>query len=450
MRKSKRILALSLAMAMSATCFTACGGGEEEGGKATEVVRPTIAADTSFKRPEKVEKNADAKDVTLKVWAPAEEQNILRALCEAFNDSMASYKITFKFEEVPEPEAYKTVSKDPAAAADVFYFANDQLANLIDGGYIAEVPSEISDRISPVLDDAAVESCKSGGKLYSFPFTANVWYLYYNKSLFEKANVDTSSLDSIMGANIDGCDFNFSIPLDNGWYIGGFFLGENGCTLFGADGKDPTSCDWNNETGVAIVKYLKGLQETNKLYKDNGSADTIGLLESGKCASFCTGSWNAVAIRKALGDNYAACKLPSFTFDVNGKKVTKTINPFGDYKSIGVSKQTENPAAAFLLAEFLVSPWAQEQRLAARSMAPTHKEVMELALQGKYNDPGVVANIEQTKQVVPRPTISQLANYWTPAGGIGGNITGLTAKVADDAAIKKMLDKAVKNITAVK
>jgi arabinogalactan oligomer/maltooligosaccharide transport system substrate-binding protein len=451
MRKSKRILALSLAMAMSATCFTACGGGDDDGGGvSTPKPAPTLANDTKVQPPEQFPDNPDAKQIKLKVWAPAEEKNVVQGLCQQFDGAHPEFKIEFEFGDCAEPSAYEQVSKDPTTAADVFYFANDQLANLRDGGYIAKVPAEIKDRITPQLDDKALASCTVDGDLYSFPFTANLWYLYYNKSLFEGAGVDISSLDSIINANIAGCDYNFSIPLNNGWYIGGFFLGENGCTLFGPDGTDPRSCDWANDTGVAIVKYLVSLQKSNKMYKDDGNGDTIGLLKEGKCASFCTGSWNAVAIKEALGDNYAACKLPSFTFDLNGTQVTKTINPFGDYKSIGVNSQTQEPLASFLLAEFLVSDYAQEQRLKVRSMSPTSKVVMQLALDGEYNDPGVVANIQQAEQVVPRPTISQLAQYWSGAASIGSHVVKLTKKVQDDASIKAMLENAVANITAVK
>lgn len=451
MRKSKRVLALSLAMAMSATCFTACGGGDDEGGTTTPKPAPTLdTVGTTVQMPEQKDNDPSARELSLKVWAPAEEKNVVQELCKIFDGAHPEYKINFEFGDCAEPDAYTQVSKDPTTAADVFYFANDQLSNLKEGGYIAEVPTEIKDRLAPVLDEKAVASCTIDDKLYSFPFTANLWYLYYNKSLFEKAGVDTSDLDSIINANIEGCTYNFSIPLNNGWYIGGFFLGENGCTLFGPDGTDPKSCDWANDTGVAIVKYLVGLQKTGKMYKDDGNADTIGLLKDGKCASFCTGSWNAVAIKEALGDNYAACKLPQFTFELNGNKVTKKINPFGDYKSIGVNSQTKEPEAAFLLAEFLVGDFAQEQRLKVRSMSPTNKTVMQLAREGKYNDPGVVANIEQADQVVPRPTIPQLAQYWSGAASIGSHIVGLTKKVQDDASIKGMLENAVANITAVK
>ena len=446
MKKGKRILALLLAMVMCVSCFTACGNSGDDPAATKAPIQATVPPDTEIKAPEKVDNNADAKKVELKVWAPTEEQAILKTLCETFDGAHPEYDITFTYEECAEPDAYTTVSKDTAMAADVFYFANDQLSNLVEGGYIMELSSVIQERVEANLDSAAVESCKVDGKLYSIPFTANVWYLFYNTSMFTEEEV--KDLDVMMAKEIPGCDYNFSIPLNNGWYINGFFLG-GGCTLFGPNGDDPTACDWASDRGVAIVNYLNKLQATNRLYKDNGQADTIGLLASGKCASFCTGSWKALDIKEALGDNYGAVKLPKFTYEYNGEKVTKDITPFGDYKSIGVKRDTKYPAEAALLAEFLTGDYAQEVRLKARSISPTYKTIMDMA--DKYGDPAVTAGVAQTSTVIARPTIPQLANYWAPAATIGACIAGKHESVTtNDAKTLEFLQSIVDMITATK
>ena len=446
MKKGKRILALLLVMVMCVSCFTACGNSDGDADATKPPIQATVPPDTTIKAPEQVDNNSDAKKVELKVWAPTEEQAILKTLCETFDGAHPEYDITFTYEECAEPDAYTTVSKDTAMAADVFYFANDQLSNLVEGGYIMELSPQIQERVEASLDAAAVDSCKVDGKLYSIPFTANVWYLFYNKSMFTEDEV--KDLDVMMAKDIEGVDYNFSIPLNNGWYINGFFLG-GGCTLFGPNGDDPTQCDWASDRGVAIVNYLNSLVNTGKFYKDNGNADTIGLLADGTCASFCTGSWKALDIKEALGENYAAVKLPNFTYDYNGEKVTKPITPFGDYKSIGVKRDTAYPAEAALLAEFLTGDYAQEVRLKARSISPTYKTIMEMA--EKYGDPAVTAGVDQTSTVIARPTISQLANYWTPAATIGACVVGKTETVTSgDEATLAFLQDIVKMITATK
>lgn len=450
MKKGKRILALLLAMVMCVSCFTACGNSGESSATEAPKNKPTAVPDSQMttKVDEVVENNSDAEVIELRVWAPTDEQVILQTLCERFDGIHPEYDITFIYEEVEEPNAYTQISKDTDLAADVFYFANDQLSNLVEGNYIMAMPEKIQQRVEENFDAAAVDSCKVDGKLYSIPFTANVWYLFYNKSMFTEDEV--KDLDVMMAKDIEGVDYNFSIPLNNGWYINGFFLG-GGCTLFGPNGDDPTQCDWASDRGVAIVNYLNGLMATGKMYKDDGNADTIGLLKEGTCASFCTGSWKARDIKEALGENYGAVKLPQFTYDYNGEKVTKSIAPFGDYKSIGVKKDTAYPAAAAQLAEFLTGDWAQEQRLAARSISPTYKTIMELAIEGKYDDPAVKAGVDQTSTVVPRPTIPQLANYWKPAETIGNCIVGKTESVTSgDEATLEFLQTIVKAITATK
>ncbi len=450
MKKGKRILALLLAMVMCVSCFTACGGSGDTSATEAPKNKQTAVPDDQMQTQigEEVENNSDAEQIELKVWAPTDERLILETLCEKFDGIHPEYDITFVYEEVEEPNAYTQISKDTEMAADVFYFANDQLSNLVEGNYIMALPEKIQERVEANFDSAAVESCKVDGKLYSIPFTANVWYLFYNKSMFTEEEV--KDLDVMMAKEIPGCDYNFSIPLNNGWYINGFFLG-GGCTLFGPNGDDPTQCDWASDRGVAIVNYLNSLMNSGKLYKDDGNADTIGLLTDGKCASFCTGSWKARDIKAALGENYGAVKLPQFTYEYNGEKVTKDIAPFGDYKSIGVKKDTAHPAAAAQLAEFLAGDYSQEQRLAARAISPTYKTIMDLAVQGKYDDPAVKAGVDQTSTVIPRPTIPQLANYWTPAATIGACVVGKNEQVTtDDATTLAFLGDIVKMITATK
>ncbi len=445
MKKGKRLLALSLALVMCTTCFTACGGGDSEEATATrQPTQATLPPDTVIQKPEQFENNADAKKVELKVWAPIEEQKILKDLCTIFDGNHPEYDITFTLEECAEPDAQKTVSTDIEKAADVFYFANDQLTTLKEGGYLLELSPQIKERVEANLDPAAVASCVIDDTLYSVPFTANLWFMFYNTSMFTEDEV--KDLNKIIEKKIDGVNYNISIPINDGWYIGGFFLG-GGCSLFGENGDNPTECDWNSDRGVAIVNYLNSLQNTEKLYK--GDVTSIGMLGKGELAAFCTGSWNALDIKKELGDNYGAVKLPSFTYDYNGEKVTADITPFGDYKSIGVKSNTKYPAEAALLAEFLAGDYAQEVRLKARSISPTFKTIMDMA--DKYNDPAVTAGVAQTNTVFPRPTISQIANYWTPAATIGTCVQSKATQVTSgDEETRKFLDTIVGAITAQK
>lgn len=377
-------------------------------------IKPTAPPNNELKAPEQYENEVDAKEVELKVWAPAEEQVILKDLCYMFDGAHPEYDITFTFEECAESDTYTRISKNKEMAADVFYFANDQLPYLVEDKCVLPVSLYVQEKAEEELDEGAVNACKMDGNMYSLPFTANLWYLFYNKAMFTEDEV--KSLDVMIKKDITGCDYNFAMPLNNGWYLGGFFLG-GGCTLFGENGIDPTQCDWASDRGVGIVNYLNGLVATGKFFNDNGSAEAIGLLAEGRCASFATGGWNALKIKEALGDNYGAARLPMFTYEMNGELISKDITPFADYKSIGIKYDTKYPVEALMLTEFLTSAYAQEVRLKARLIAPTHKDIIENIK--KYNEPSVKANVEQMSVVVERPRITQMNYYWHAAAKIG-------------------------------
>ena len=72
----------------------------------------------------------ETKDVTLKVWAPQEDQNptdtydkgMLAAMCDAFNEAHPEWNITYEYGVCGEDVAKDEVTKDVDAAADVYMF----------------------------------------------------------------------------------------------------------------------------------------------------------------------------------------------------------------------------------------------------------------------------------------------------------------------------------------
>ncbi|MEJ1730534.1 hypothetical protein SMA90_29845, partial [Escherichia coli] len=70
-------------------------------------------------------------------------------------------------------------------------------------------------------------------------------------------------------------------------------------------------------------------------------------------AAIVDGTWDAQPVKDALGDNYAAAKLPTFTV---GEK-TYQLSGFGGFKMLGVKPQVDEAklAACDALALFLTS-----------------------------------------------------------------------------------------------
>lgn len=77
--------------------------------------------------------------------------------------------------------------------------------------------------------------------------------MFYNKSLYTEDEV--KSLDTMFAKELGEGVYNFSCDLSNSWYLEAFFY-ATGCTLFGADGTDPTDCTWNTQAGIDAANYV--------------------------------------------------------------------------------------------------------------------------------------------------------------------------------------------------
>jgi len=433
MKKSKRIIALMMASIM-VLGLTACGKKAETTAKTDE---PTVetAVDTSTEAT--VEPTAApvvVQDVALKVWAAQEEQELLAKMCENFKVAHPEYNLTFTYGVVSESGASNELTKDPSVGADVFAFASDQTAPLVAAGLLYPITVD-ADAIIAANTETSIQAATIDGQLYGNPYTPNAWFMYYDKSKYTEEEV--LSMDTMLAKDLGAGVQNISLDLDNSWYISSFFFAA-GCTLFGADGIDPTDCTFNNAGGVAAGKFLVDLA-ANKRFLDENNANMIAAMKEGKLAAACTGTWNAAQIKEALGDNYAATKLP--TINLDGKDCQ--MSNFADIKLIGVNSFTAFPIPAMQLAEYLAGKECQKLRFEVRDFAPTN---IELA-----SDPDVLANVAVSALTLQatfstlQSSIPQMANYWSPAQAFGAMV--LSGDIQKDD-VQAKLDEMVTNILA--
>ncbi|MDF2586314.1 MAG: hypothetical protein K0S41_155 [Anaerocolumna sp.] len=431
MKKRSRLFALLMVTVMVMVSFAACGKKEttDTSKDTTETTQPTDAAEATT---EPTEAPVEVTDVALKVWAPQEEQEILAQMCENFKAAHPEYNLTFEYGVVSEADASTELQKDPAAGADVFAFASDQTATLVNAGILYPITLD-ADAIKAANSEASIQAATVNGQLYANPFTPNSWFMYYDKSKYTEEEV--LSLEKMMAKDLGEGVKNFSVDINNGWYLSSFFF-AGGSTLFGADGTDPTSCTFNDANGVAVGNYLIDLA-ANPKFMDDDNGNILTAMEAGTLAAACSGTWNADAIKKALGDNYAATKLP--TINVGGQD--KQLSNFADFKLIGVNSQTKAPIPAMQLAAYLGGEECQKLRFDVRSIAPTN---LNLATNPDVlANPAVAALSLQTTHSTLQSTIPQMGNYWTPAEAFGTEILNGTVTKEN---VQQKLDDMVTSI----
>ena len=367
------------------------------------------------------EKPADDKvAVTVTVWGPQEDQSDdngkwLQTQCEAFAAEHEEWDITFNYGVCSEGDAKTNVGTDPAAAADVYMFANDQIPDLLKTGALAELGGKTLDAIKASNSATTVNTVSYNGSVYGVPFTANTWFMYYDKSVFTEE--DIKSLDAMLEKG------KVAFPLNNSWYIAAFYV-ANGCTLFGADGGDAAAgFDFSGEKAAAVTDYLVDLVANPNFV--NGDVGT-----NADAKAFFSGTWDYQKAVDAYGDNLGIAAPPAIT--IGGE--LKQMKSFAGSKAIGVNPTTalyaEHPEIAVALAAYLGGTAAQQAHYDLRNIIPTDEaiNVGDDALAKAQMDTMGYASIVQ-------PLQADMGNYWTPAQSMGDEL--VAGSVTHDNAAEK-------------
>lgn len=415
----KKLLVIVMVLAMLGSILAGCAGATTTTAAPTGTTGTTAAPTTTA---------GPKETVTLKVWGSQEDQAMLQTMIDEFKaaNTEANYVITLGV--VGENDAKTKFLEDPAAAADVFQFANDQITDLVNAGALYEITRNKADIVAANLA-SSIEASTVNGKLYAMPSTAdNGYFLYYDKSVFTAD--DVKSLDKMLEV-ANAKNKKVFMDVSNGWYIASFFLGAGG-KLTVVDGKQ--QCDFNNANGVLAGEAIKAFT-ANKAFLTGDDAVLTGGIGT-TIAAGVSGTWNAEAISGKLGDNYAATKLP--TFNLGGKQTQ--MSSFAGFKLVGINSQTKFPVEAMMLGEWLTNEANQITRFKTRQMGPSNIKAADSA-EVKANI-ALAALAAQNAFAVSQKEV--LGNYWSPAEAFG---TEMEAKNYAKT-VKQMLDDMVAQIIA--
>ena len=346
------------------------------------------------------------------VWSPQNDQSKdngewLQTMCEAFAEEHPEWDITFVYGVADEASAAGQVSQDPEASADVFMFANDTLTTLTDASALAKFGGKYREEIESMNTPEVLDSLIMDDDLYGVPFTTNTWFMYYDKSVFSEE--DIQNLDTMLEKGV------VSFPFTNSWYLPAFYLG-NGCTLFGDGTDEAAGVDFGGQKAVDVTNYLIDLRNHPNFRIDADGSGIAGLRDGSINAMF-SGSWDANAVKEALGDNMGVASLPTFT--LNGEE--KQMLAYAGSKAIGVNPNAKNMVAAVELAVFLASPEAQKAHYEMCGVVPCNTQLLsEEAIQA---DEVVTAQNDTFNDTsILQPFVSKMNNCWTPVENMGKSI----------------------------
>ena len=400
----KKLIAMLLACVM-VLGLVACGGNAPE---------TTAPADNAPETTAPVAEGPEA--ITLKVWAPQEDQvDATSWLCQmqaAFEAAHPEYAITWDNGVCPEGDAAKMVTADPAAAADVYMFANDQLGTLIQAGALAELGGPYLEQVQNDVSATYVNTVTStDGCVYGFPVAPNTWFMYYNKELVGDA--DLTSMESILEKG------KVAFEIKNSWYLPAFFFAAGG-TLFGETGADAAAgVQFGGEIGINATNAVLDLLANPNFVVDGDGYGNAGL-KSGEVVAYFSGSWDFGGdngLYAVLGENLGAAPAP--TVMMNGAPAQ--LKAYAGSKAVGVNPNAKNMKAAMQFAAFLASADSQLVRFQLRNITP--------AVTALAENPDVAASIVAAAESatmantsVAQPTIAEMNPVWGPVGTFGTNL----------------------------
>ena len=395
---SKKIFALLLAVVM-VMGLVACGTTAEPATAPTEAATPATEA---------VATEAQPIDVTMKVWAPSEDQNPelgqwLITMCDQFNELHPEWNITFEYGVCTESDAKKLVPQDMEAAADVFLYSSTNLEVLTSSNALAEFGGSYLETIQNSYPQSMVDCTIYDGGVYGVPMTTNTYFMYYDKSVFTEE--DVKSLDVMLEKG------KVAFPLANGFYNAAFYL-ANGATFFGEDGRNrEAGIQLGGENGTAVTHALIDYV-ANPNFIVAEPADAIAMMREGNCNAYVCGTWQAAQTEEILGENFGVAILPTATIDGQ----VKQLRPFTSAKVIGVKSTTEYPEIALKLALWLGGYESQKAHYELRGYIPC-----ELQLMSEVQD-DIVCSVDAqtiTEIAVPRYSFAEFSYFWTPAESMG-------------------------------
>lgn len=412
----KKIIAILTATMMMASVLVGCGGSSDtDSSSATGTTTPSAgsSADTSTGSSDTVEQ------VSLKIWTPENQRSngTIESMAESFQALNPQYDISYTFEIVGEDIAKDEVMKDVDSAADVFFYANDQMVELVDAGILAKLGGSTLDMINDTMSDAVVGTVTNPNddSVYGIPFTHNTFFMYYDKTLLDEE--DVKSLETILAKDTGDDVINYYFESGGGWKLAAYYYGA-GNTIYGESQSDfAAGCDWNNETGVAVTEYIIDLMNNPKCAFDN-EISIIEKISNNQLGAWFDGAWNYDSYKAELGDNLGLAVLP--TFNVGGED--KQLKGFYGSKVIGVNSHSSNLAAAVQFAAYLGGEEMQVQRFLESSQIPTNSTAG--SIQEVLDDPIAAVTVAEVEIAsVTQPLAAEFGSrYWTNVGGLVAEI----------------------------
>ena len=363
--------------------------------------------------------------IKLTVWVSESDRAFASEVANEFKAKNPDKKYQIVIDIQGENDVATRVLNDVESAADIYSYSNDQLSKLIAGDALAQIAGERLTRVKAANSEDSIGSATitwNGTEgVYGMPYTDNTFFMYYNKSALTET--DVQSVDGILAKCTNGKKFAF--PMQDGWYTTSFYFGKD----LGYDveydasmSETKITCDFDNDTGVRVTQAIWELVKDSRVKADADDSKIMAGFNDGSIIAAVSGIWNKTTLQNYLGDNFAATKLPTYTYGKGTAQEEQVqLVAFAGYKLMGINNYSANKTDAMDFAEFYTNKENQIKHFEARGFVPTDETArLDERVQLDVCAKAITAQLAHSKTQKDVPS-----TMWVPMQGLGAAmITG--------------------------
>ncbi len=345
---------ISLSLILSLLLTTACGNSNDSKSPAAS---STTGNNTS-----------ETKEVNIRFafWGTPDEKLVQEKIKDAFEKEHPNIKVTLDHVSSANDFPASVLTQIAGGnAPDVFYIGEALVSSFVKKDVLMDMLPlakennfDFDDFFPALLDPMGYND----GHMWAFPKDATPYMIYYNKELFDKANVpyptnewtwdDFDKAAKALTSEGDSKSKQYGFAQDLWWGPLMTSIYKNGGKLLSDDGKSMRLDDPKISEALDWYKSL--------MYKDGGVSptpdglqgtgmSTVDMFLAGKAAMVSGGRWVSYSLEPLAG-KWGVVPFP---------QKTENSSPLL-FVTLAMPKNTEHPKEAFEFIKFYVSQTAQE------------------------------------------------------------------------------------------
>jgi len=350
-------MSMILALVLMLSALTACSGNENKSASETPGGQSVSSSEAS-PSPDNVASGGEAVTLRFALWDSNQAKG-LRKMADEFEGANPGIKINMEVTGWSDYWTMLEASATGGSLPDVFWMHSNEIYRYASNGMLLDLTDRInaSDKVDlSKFPEGLVKIYNFEGKQYAVPKDFDTIGLWYNKTLFDQANLkypdESWTWDDLYNAakvlTKDGV-YGFLAALHNqeGYYN---FIYQNGGTVITEDKRS----GYDDPKTIEALEFYVNFVREGLSPQVFGDAERADLIANGKVAMGLFGSWNLTGFteNEFMAKNFDVAVLP------------KKVKQASIYNGLGyaIAHNTKHPEEAWKFVEYLGSKEGQERQ----------------------------------------------------------------------------------------